>query len=209
MRALAAPDLPARRSPSNAAGAHAELDALDLTWRGGVDIAHAHLTECVVLPTVLEGVLGRGATLIDVAFDDVVCPSVDLRDASLRRVRFRGGRIGALDLQGARVADVILDDVRVDYLTFAGARLENVVLSESRIRSLDLPLATIEGAQIAGTEIGELDPREMRAKSFDLRGAEIGRILNVASLRGATLSPAQADAMTLAFADALGIHVES
>ncbi|WP_156759656.1 pentapeptide repeat-containing protein [Microbacterium karelineae] len=209
MRAPSPPDLPARRAHSSDSGAHAELDATDLTWAGEVDIAHAHLTEWVVLPATLDHVAGRGATLIDVAFDGLVCPNLDLRDASLRRVRIRGGRIGALDLQGARVADVILEDVRVDYLTVAGARLESVLLANSRIRSLDMPLATVEDTRIQGCEIGELDAREMRAKSLDLRGADIARIRNIQSLRGATVAPAQADAMAAAFADALGIRVEA
>jgi uncharacterized protein YjbI with pentapeptide repeats len=174
---------------------------------GPVDLAHASVEECVVDDAALESLDLTGATLIDVAFSDLRATSVSARDASLRRVRIVGGRIGTLDLAGAQVAELELRDVRIDYLSLAGARGQDILVRGCAIRSLDLPQATLTRVSFEDSRTGELDPRGLRAVDVDLRGLDADAFLDVASLRGTTLGPLQVERLAPAFAAAAGIDV--
>lgn len=204
---IGAPDLPRELEDAQprprADLRHARLPHL----RGDVDLSFASLEECVVPAAAVDALALRGATMVDVELSDLRAVTVGARDATIRRVRIVGGRIGTLDLADARVAELELRDVRVDYLSFAGARVEDTLLAGCDIRALDLPHAELGRVAFDGCRADELDPRGMRATDLDLRGLDLLSCTDVLALRGATLTEDQVRQLAPAFALAAGIHV--
>ncbi len=122
-------------------------------------------------------------------------------------MRVTGG-LGTLDLGDAELDEVELRGLRVDYLNLAAARVVDLVIADCRIGALDLPRAELTRVALPATTIDELDARDLRAHHLDLRGTDLLAITDPASLRGATLSERQAQALGPLFASALGIRIE-
>lgn len=173
------------------------------------DAAHAVLTECTVAAASVSRLDIAGATLVDVAIDDLRAAVVSGRGSRLRRVRFTGGRIGTLDLSAAEVDEVELRGVRIDYLSLASGRAGDLLISDCTITTLDLPQANLSRVRFEGSRADEVDTRGMRADSVDLRGLDGASYLDVSALRGATLAPWQVEQLATAFAVSLGIDVRS
>lgn len=173
------------------------------------DASHAALTECTVPAASVDRLDLLGATLVDVAFDGLRATAVNAREARLRRVRLTGGRIGTLDLAGAGVDEVELRGIRIDYLSLASAKVEDLLIADCTITTLDIPQATLTRVRFEGTRADEVDTRGMRADSLDLRGLDAASYLDVASLRGATLTPWQIEQLAPAFAASLGVDVRA
>lgn len=205
---LAEPDLPSEFEQVAGITPHADLLRSRITDLDAVtDAAHSALTECTVAAASVERLDLRGATLVDVEIDSLRATAVSAREARLRRVRITGGRLGTLDLQGAGVDEVELRGVRIDYLSLAAAKVEDVVIADCTILTLDLPQSTLTRVRFEGTRADEVDTRGMRANSLDLRGLDAASYLDVASLKGATLTSWQVEQLAPALAAALGVHI--
>ena len=201
---LSPPDLPPELD--DAAGArHGDHLGQRIALADG-DLAHAQFEQCVLHGSADRADL-TGATLMDVSVQDPQTPVLLLRDASLRRVRISGGRIGTLDLTDARIGELEIRDVRIDYLTLGGARAEDVEVADSAIRALDVPLATLARVRFAGCRADEVDVRGLGAEDLDLRGLDALSYLDVLSLKGATMSSRQIELLAGVLAAAAGIDV--
>ncbi|WP_127474793.1 pentapeptide repeat-containing protein [Microbacterium sulfonylureivorans] len=206
---LGAPDLP--RALTDVEGLDAGADCFQVRITAlaeATDAAHSALTECSVSPASVDRLDLSGATLVDVAIDELRATTVTARDARLRRVRITGGRLGTLDLATAGVDEVELRGIRIDYLSLGAAKIEDLLIADCTITTLDMPQAIAKRVRFENTRADEVDTRGMRADSLDLRGLEAASYLDVSSLRGATLSPPQVEQLSSAFAVALGIDVQ-
>lgn len=203
---ISAPDLPPRLEPAQPRRG-ADLHACMITLDADADLAHSSLEQAVFGGSA-ESLDLRGATLMDVEFRDLRVASLSARQANLRRVRFTGGRIGTLDLADARIDEFELRGVRIDYLTFAGATAVDVLITDCRLTALDLPAARLTRTSFDGTRADEVDPRGMQAEHVDLRGLDALSLLDIASLRGTTMSLRQIELLAPAFAVAAGITVD-
>lgn len=199
------PDLPDILSPAVPRRA-ADLLAAEVPLRGDVDLAHSSLEQCRITADA-EGVDLTGATLLDVEMSAPRIASLTMRDATVRRLRIVGGRIGTLDLSSARVAELELTDVRVDYLTLGGARGEDILVTGCTLHSLDVPQAELTRVRFENCRADEVDPRGMRAAHVDLRGLDADAFLDVNSLRGVTMSPFQVQLLAPVMAAGLGIRL--
>jgi uncharacterized protein YjbI with pentapeptide repeats len=187
-------------------------ESFQLRWTAlgeTTDAAHSDLTECVFDDVTVETLDLTGATLVDVEVTGIRATSVPARAARLRRVRFTGGRIGTLDLADAEIDEVELRGIRIDYVSLGGARVEDLLVAGCTIGTLDIPQATLTRVAFEATRADEVDTRGLRCEHVDLRGLEALSYLDLAALRGATLSPAQIEQLAPAFAAALGIRVEA
>lgn len=205
---LAAPDLPeilADTAAIDRHGDHVRERIAGLT--GAVDAAHTAITESAVVAASVDRLDLTGATLVDVELQELRATSVSAREARLRRVRVIGGRIGSLDLGGAGIDEVELRGVRIDYLSLGGAKVEDLLIADCTIATIDLPQATLSRVRFDGCRADEVDARGMKADSLDLRGLDALAYLDVAALRGATLSSWQVEQLAPAFAASLGIDV--
>lgn len=192
------PAAPGRRSDVFAA-------RLDLT--GTVDLAYSTIEQCVVSADA-DAVDLTGGTVVDVDLPGVRIASLKMRDAGVRRVRIRGGRIGTLDLSQASVAELELREVRIDYLNLGAAKITDLEVTGCTIRTIDLPQAELTRVRFADTSSDEVDTRGMRAKDLDLRGLDALSYLDALSLRGATLTSFQVQQLAPVIAAGIGIQVK-
>lgn len=192
------PAAPGRRSDVFAA-------RLDLT--GTVDLAYSTIEQCVVSADA-DAVDLTGGTVVDVDLPGVRIASLKMRDAGVRRVRIRGGRIGTLDLSQASVAELELREVRIDYLNLGAAKITDLEVTGCTIRTIDLPQAELTRVRFADTSSDEVDTRGMRAKDLDLRGLDALSYLDAHSLRGATLTSFQVQQLAPVIAAGIGIQVK-
>ncbi|HBO53844.1 MAG TPA: pentapeptide repeat-containing protein [Janibacter terrae] len=191
------------------------------------DLGAGVLLEGVRLAAVeLPPVNLAGAELTEVLFEGVGADDVDLTGARLREVSFAGvrftslravrgdwqdsqlsGRLGVVDGHGARWRSVMLTGCKVDLLSLRGAEVEDLLLRDCRVDELDLSGARVNRVRLESTRVGTLEAAELRSDHLDLRGAEIERFVNLASLRGALVTPDQVVSWAPLLADALGLRV--
>lgn len=171
------------------------------------DLAHAQFEQCS-LSGAAERVDLAGATLLDVEIVDARTPVLSLKDATIRRLRIAGGRIGTLDLSGAHVAELIIEHARIDYLSLAAAKIQDSLIADCTLATVDVPAATVTRVRFERSTADEVDTRGLRADSLDLRGLDAQAFLDVTSLRGTTLSPLQVELLAPVFARTAGIDVQ-
>lgn len=200
------PDLPPVLTPA-APARNADLIAASLDLVGDVDLAHATLEQCT-LTADADRIDMVGATLLDVDATDLRVASLSLRNAGIRRLRIRGGRIGTLDLSGARIDELELRDLRIDYLNLGGAKASDVLFLSTTIRTLDLPQAEVTRLALEGCRSDEVDPRGLRASHVDLRGLDADAFTDTNGLRGTTLSSFQVQRLAATLAASAGILVQ-
>ncbi|MDQ0612560.1 uncharacterized protein YjbI with pentapeptide repeats [Microbacterium sp. W4I4] len=200
---VSAPDLPERLDAAQPRRS-TDLIASRIELDGNADLAHSTLEQCVLTGTA-DTLDLRGATLMDVELRELRIADLPARSANLRRVRISGGRIGTLDLSDARIGELELHGVRIDYLTLAAAKAVDVRIGSCQITALDLPGATLTRLAFTDSRSDEVDTRGLRAEHVDLRGLDALSFLDVASLRGTTLTFRQAELLAPAFAAAAGI----
>jgi len=171
------------------------------------DLAHAQFEQCS-LSGAAERVDLAGATLLDVEIVDARTPVLSLKDATIRRLRIAGGRIGTLDLSGAHVAELIVEHARIDYLSLAAAKVQDSLLADCTLATVDVPAATITRVRFERSSADEVDTRGLKADALDLRGLDALAFLDVTSLRGVTLNSRQVELLAPVFARAAGIDVQ-
>lgn len=171
------------------------------------DLAHAQFEQCVLSGSA-DRVDLTGATLLDVEIADARTPVLSLRDATIRRLRIAGGRIGTLDLSGAHIAELIVEHARVDYLSLAAAKVQDSLIADCTVATMDLPSATMTRVRFERSRVDEVDTRGLHADSLDLRGLDALAFLDVTALRGATLTSRQVESLASVFAQAAGIDVQ-
>jgi len=171
------------------------------------DLAHAQFEQCSLTGAVDRADL-TGATLLDVEMVNIRAAVLSLKDATIRRLRISGGRIGTLDLSGAHVAELIVEHARIDYLSLAAAKIQDSVIADCTLATVDLPMAVATRVRFERSRADEVDTRGLRADSLDLRGLDALAFLDVTALRGATLSSGQVELLAPVFARAAGIDVQ-
>ena len=182
-------------------------DHIGLRIRLTEDLAHAQFEQCS-LSGAAERVDLAGATLLDVEIVDARTPVLSLKDATIRRLRIAGGRIGTLDLSGAHIAELIVEHARIDYLSLAAAKIQDSLIADCTLATVDVPAATVTRVRFERSSADEVDTRGLRADALDLRGLDALAFLDVTSLRGTTLSPRQVELLAPVFARAAGIDVQ-
>jgi uncharacterized protein YjbI with pentapeptide repeats len=171
------------------------------------DLAHAQFEQCSLSGAVDRADL-TGATLLDVEIVDARTPVLSLKDATIRRLRIAGGRIGTLDLSGAHIVELILEHARIDYLSLAAAKIQDSLVADCTLATVDLPAAAVTRVRFERSSADEVDTRGLRADSLDLRGLDALSFLDVTALRGTTLSARQVELLAPVFARAAGIDVQ-
>ncbi|KAA9110428.1 pentapeptide repeat-containing protein [Microbacterium rhizomatis] len=204
---VAAPDLPPHLRPARLeprGDVHAgSLD--DLT--GDVDARTAHIVESVIRRADVGSLTLSGATLTDVAIEDLRAVDASFRESRWQTVRVTGGRIGTLDLSRAELTGVELRGIRIDYLNLSGSTVSDVLFADCIIGALDAPQSTLRRAAFEGCRADEIDNRGWRIENLDLRGLEALHFLDMAALRGATMTQRQVENLARGFAIAAGVDV--
>ena len=177
----------------------------DLT--GDVDAFAAHLVESEIVRADVGTIDLGGSTLTDIEIQGLRAVVATMRDSRWQTVRATGGRIGTLDLSRAQLTGVELRGIRIDYLNLAGATVSDLRVVDCLIGSLDAPQATLSRVAFEGCRADEVDNRGWRVEHLDLRGLEALHYLDMAALRGSTLTERQVGVLARDFAAAAGVDV--
>lgn len=174
---------------------------------GDIDASSAHIVESVISGADVGTLALSGATLTEVAIDDLRAVDASFRESRWQTVRLTGGRIGTLDLSRAELTGAEVRGIRIDYLNLSGATLSDVLFADCLIGALDAPQSILRRVAFEGCRADEVDNRGWRVENLDLRGLEALHFLDMQALRGATMTERQVAALARDFAAAVGVDV--
>lgn len=157
----------------------------------------------------------RGCTLdvpeeCSIEAGDSVLDGLDLvgrRIAGLVRTHLVRCRLSGADLAEATLEDVTFEDCALDLASWRLARIRRVAVRGGRIEGLDATAAQLGDLTISGVGLEDVLLERARCERVDLTGADLTPVIAVASLAGATISPAQAIALAARMARSLGVRV--
>jgi uncharacterized protein YjbI with pentapeptide repeats len=177
---------------------------LDLAGQSAVG---ATFTDCRLDRCRLDGLGLARARFGDTLLRELEATDLDATDTTWRDSLVDGGRIGALGLSGATLTGVRLRGLKLDFVDLSHARLDGVWFVDCAVGELELAEAELRGVRFEGSSIETLSAGSARFTDVDLTGARLRTIADVASLRGATISPEQLVDVAPLLAAQLGIRV--
>lgn len=175
----------------------------------GEDLTGARLVECELLDVALHEVTLTGATVAESRLIRLASPHLAAARSTWRAVEILGSRFGVAELHDAGLSEVRIADSKLDLVNLRGASAADVVLEGCTLTELDLGGAKVRRMQVRDCEIGTLDLTGADLQHVDLRGARLSRIIGLAGMRGATISPEQLMDLAPALAEHLGLDVQA
>lgn len=184
-----------------------DLEAAELT---DVELSFPEARTLTLLRARLSAC--RIASDTDASLDvvDSVLVDLDLTGRTidaLTRVELVRCRLGGADFGDAELTDIRLDGCVLDLASMRGARLERAVISGGRVDGLDLTRAQLTDTSFAEVALGDVSLDGSRMERVDVTAAQLDGVVDMSTLRGATLSESQAVALSLRLAEAAGIAV--
>lgn len=141
---------------------------------------------------------------------DSVLDGMDLagrRVTGLVRTHLVRCRLSGADLGEATLEDVTFEDCALDMASWRLARVRRVAVVGGRTDGLDATAAQMTDLTFTGVSLEGVVLERARCERVDLTGADLTSVTAVATLAGATISPAQAVALAARMARSLGVHV--
>jgi hypothetical protein len=141
---------------------------------------------------------------------DSVLDGLDLvgrRITGLVRTHLVRCRLSGADLAEATLEDVTFEDCALDLASWRLARVRRVAVVGGRIEGMDATAAQLDDLTISGVAMEDVLLERARCARVDLTGADLTSVTAVATLAGATISPAQAVALAARMARSLGVRV--
>jgi len=190
--------------------AHYSFDGLRFTDAEleGRDLTGITFESCIFDGLQANETMLRAATFTDTVISRLNAPVLVAARLQLRDVTIDGSRIGSAELYEAAFDSVSITGSKLGFVNLRTSKLADVLFSGCTIDELDVSGSKITRMAFTGTTIGTLDLTNSFLTHVDLRGAEISRILGLAGLKGATVSPDQLSQLAPLFADHLGLIVE-
>lgn len=142
---------------------------------------------------------------------DAVLTDVDLtgrRVGGLVRVRFERCRLSGVDLGAARLTDVVFADCTLELASARTTIFERVEFRGGTVDGFDLTGATLTDVTFDGVAFSGVSMDRVRLDRVDLRGADLSSVVDVSTIRGATISEHQAIALAARLARAAGVVVD-
>lgn len=212
---VATPPRPPR--PTTPGAASLEDDGLDPDFPDieGVDL-HDHT---LAFPdartlTLLRSTFRGGTIAVDAEAtldaQDAVLHDMDLtgrRIEGLVRVRFERCRLSGVDFGAARLLDVAFVDCTLELASARTTTFERVEILGGTIDGLDLTGATLTDVTFDRVALAGVSMDRVRLDKVDLRGADLSSVLDVSTLKGATIAEHQAIALAGRLARAAGVTV--
>ncbi|MHB1431987.1 MAG: pentapeptide repeat-containing protein [Streptosporangiaceae bacterium] len=181
------------------------LADLDLSGRS---CTSSELDQCRCRGVDLSRTALRRVTVTDTAFERCDLANLRARDCSLRRVSVHASRMTGLVCLDGRLRDVSFTECQIDLASFRASRFTDVLFSGCRLRQADFGDADLSGARFENCDLTGASFNGAKMTGTRLRGCELAGLSGVTSLRGAILTSADAVALALTLAGALGIRVE-
>jgi uncharacterized protein YjbI with pentapeptide repeats len=189
-------------------------DALSEAELSGVSCAGRHIDGLECIDAVLRDPDMSGTELRDCTFRDTAFRNPNLATArilggSLTRVAFDGGRLTGLQVAEADVRDVVWRGCGADMATFRHARLLHVSFQDCSLREADFSGMRGEVVRFTGCDLRGASFRHAELAGCEVRRCRLDDIEGVEGLRGASLEVDQLIDLAPALARAMGIGVLS
>jgi uncharacterized protein YjbI with pentapeptide repeats len=205
-----APDLPAQfdRAPARLdrparwEGVHADADVQVAELVPDVEIR-----ESVWVAADLAGRHLTGFQCRDTRFENCDLSGLVLDGASLTRVSFAGCRMTGIVLAGATLQDVRVDGSPAELANLRMTRARYLFIEDSSLRRVEFYQASIGDSALLDCDLTGADFTGCRVSNLDLHGSVLDDLHAALSLRGATISPDQAIALTPSLLADAGIRI--
>lgn len=186
------------------------LLSLELHGRGWAEIRaeDVEVSRCRFADARIPGVVLPRARLEDVEMVRCDLANVQVTDGQVFSALLSSSRLTGLAWVGCGMRDVVFTDCRVNLARFRMSTLRDVVfrgcdLTEASFQAATLNGVLFENCRLTGTQFSQAQVINARFSDCDLSG-----VGGVESLRGATVSAADAQSLLWALASAFGIRIE-
>jgi uncharacterized protein YjbI with pentapeptide repeats len=213
-RSPATPDVPAELTRAELPEAdldddvvHAGLDIRELDLSGR-EAAGAELDQCRYSSVSFGEVRLRRATLKDVVFDKCDLANLRARECSIRRASFAASRMTGLTWITGTMQDVTFDGCRIDLGYFSATKISDVVFTGCRLDQANFGDAELSNVRFENCDLSGVQFSGARLADTRFSGCVLNGISGVTSLRGASMTSADALALAVTLAQALGISID-
>jgi len=187
-------------------------DALSEAELSGVSCPGRHVERIECVDVVLRNPDVSGAELRDCTFRDTAFQHPNLATTtilggSLTRVAVDGGRLTGLQVAEADLRDVVWRGCGADMATFRHTRLLHVTFEDCSLREADFSGMRGEFVRFIGCDLRGASFRHAELAGSALRRCRLDGIEGVEGLRGASLELGQIIDLAPALARAMGIGV--
>jgi uncharacterized protein YjbI with pentapeptide repeats len=214
LREPAAPRLPSRLARVAVAeqpvGDDQVLLSLELHGGGwaGTKAEDVEVNRCRFTDARIPGVVLSRARFEDVEMTRCDLANLQIIDGQVFTTCLANSRLTGLAWIDCGVRDVVFTDCRANLARFRMSTLRDVTfrdcdLTEASFQGTTLNGVLFENCRLAGTQFSQVEVLSARFKDCDLSG-----VGGVESLRGATVSAADAQSLVWALASAFGITIE-
>jgi uncharacterized protein YjbI with pentapeptide repeats len=189
-------------------GHRSELDHVQLV---DVDLSHRDLRGSSWSRTVIGGSVASSdladSILTDVRFDQVDCANLSLRNGSLVRVEFNGGRLLGLSMPEALIRDVVFRDTQLDLAGMRFASLDRVAFCDCRMHELDLSNATLQSVLFENCDMTGVDLSNATFDRCELRACTLEGVRGARDFTGVSMPLVDIVNLAPVFAGACGVRV--
>ncbi|MEV5746781.1 pentapeptide repeat-containing protein [Actinoallomurus sp. NPDC052308] len=214
LREPAAPRLPSRLTriavPDQPVGDDQVLLSLELHGGGwaGIQAEDVEVNRCRFTDAQIPGVILPRARLEDVELTRCDLANLQIIDGRMFTTRLANSRLTGLAWIDCSMRDMVFTDCRANLARFRMSALRDVIFRDCDLTEASFQAATLNGVlfencRLAGTQFSQAKIIDARFKDCDLSG-----LGGVESLRGATVSSADAQSLVWALASAFGIRIE-
>lgn len=181
------------------------LEDADLS---AADLSGGRLTECVLRSVTMGDADLTAASIVESSWERVNSPHLKAPRSTWRDVVLQDSRLGVAELHDAGISAMVVRGCKLDLVNLRNAVLTDVLFEDCAIGELDISGARANRVKFSDCTLGTLEARDARLKDVDLRGAALHRLVGLAGLKGALISPDQLLDLAPSLAQHLGLEVE-
>jgi uncharacterized protein YjbI with pentapeptide repeats len=186
------------------------LLSLELQGSGwtGIQAEDVEVNRCRFTDAQIPGVVLPRARLEDVEMVRCDLANMQIIDGQVFTTHLEKSRLTGLAWIDCGMRDVVFTDCRANLARFRMSTLRDVTFRDCDLTEASFQAATLNGVlfencRLAGTQFSQVKILNARFSDCDLSG-----VGGVESLRGATVSAADAQSLVWALASAFGIRIE-
>ncbi|WP_051113976.1 pentapeptide repeat-containing protein [Actinopolymorpha alba] len=173
------------------------------------DATSVDVEECEFTGTDLNGSTLAKAIFADCRFESSDLANVSASTSSLLRCSLRGLRATGLRWIDGTLRDVVFGECRMDLAQFRFTTFKNVHFVDCHLRQGDFTNADLRGVVFSGCDLTGAQFAQAKLAGARFHHCVLDGIRSVTSLQGAIIDPTDLVSLSYAFADALGILIES
>lgn len=183
----------------------------DAEWRGaalgGERVEFAELMSVRLAQADLAHSDWYRCSWVDVDADALDLANALFTESQWRRLTLRHSRLTGVQLAACTIEDAEVRDCVVDLANLRFATLRRVAFIGCQLRGVEFTSAQLSDVGFTDCDLAEVQFSQARCQRVHLANCRLDGLRGVDGLRGSTIAPLDLGALTLQFADALGIGI--